>query len=222
MPLDTCSFRNQAIGRWSIARFQAETGCIGGLTLHWDGSICRFFPVEKLQEQTSSYADYTWIKSHRLLDKTKDRIPSCWVLPSENPNLFARMSTKRVKTFILPGAKINEDHEWQLSKMIMTCPWGLSTSWLWLSTGWTWKHSRPHSSQHCFQLRQADLGASTNPTRCFNGGNPNLSDVTVFCMWQFQYQKIVESLAGDWDVVEAIFGHHFEMMPWTQVANQGN
>lgn len=42
MPLHTCSFRNQAIGRWSITRFQAETGCIGGLTLHWDGSICRF------------------------------------------------------------------------------------------------------------------------------------------------------------------------------------
>ena len=41
-PLHTCSFRNQAIGRWSIAKFQAETGYVGGLMLHWDGSICRF------------------------------------------------------------------------------------------------------------------------------------------------------------------------------------
>jgi len=76
---------------------------------------------ENPKEQTSSYADYTWIKSHRLLDKTKDTIPSYRVIPSEiremrvatveDSNLFARMSTKRGKTFILPGAKINGDHE---------------------------------------------------------------------------------------------------------------
>ncbi len=82
--------------------------------LRWiDLLIWRFFlPVEKLKEQTSSYADYTWIKSHRLLDKTKDTITVILrVATVEDPNLFARMSTKRAKTFISPGAQINGDHD---------------------------------------------------------------------------------------------------------------
>ena len=212
---------------------------------------------ENPKEQTSSYADYTWIKSHRLLDKTKDTIPSYRVIPSEIPwnasrncwrfqlvcqdvykarkNVYFAWSQNQWRSWM---TMIKNDHDmWKahppsLSKYMFVRPFDFLTS----VVNWPNMETFLTSQQPTmFSIASSRFGSIYKSNQVFQWC------FQIFQMWQFSVFTFgcwcyfcgfntwkslktcrLESLAGDWDVVEAIFGRHFEMMPWTQVANQGN
>ena len=96
--------------------------------------------LDVLEEQTSSYADYTWIKSHRLLDKTKD-------VYKARKNVY-------------------------------------------------------------FAFRLLDFGCQLAE----HGNIPDLTAANNVFNCVKQIWEHLQIQPGDWDVVEAIFGRHFEMM----------
>lgn len=96
--------------------------------------------LDVLEEQTASYADYTWLKSHRLLDRTKVLYKAC-------KNTY-------------------------------------------------------------FSFRLLDFGCQLVET----GRIPDLAAANGIYDCAKQIWELLQIQPGDWDVVEAVFGHHFEMM----------
>lgn len=96
--------------------------------------------LDVLEEQTASYADYTWLKSHRLLDRTKVLYKAC-------KNTY-------------------------------------------------------------FSFRLLDFGCQLAET----GRIPNLAAANGIFDCAKQIWELLLIQPGDWDVVEAVFGYHFEVM----------